>query len=396
MSEPNPAARPAGSAPGDGRAFDTAAALERTLGGETACRAKRPRWLSTHARYGLYLAHEFRWPLGVFLATVLVGGLVLHHCYAREHVGLARAFYVVFLMVFLESGLDFPDEWYLQPLFFLVPLVGLGAVADSVVRLAYLVFTKKQRLPEWQRMVASLHRDHVIVVGAGRVGYSVIKGLLELNEPVVVIESEPNAPLLDDLYDRDVPVIVGSGRTAKVLAQAGVAHARALIATTQDDLTNLDTGLTAHDLNPNARIVLRLFDETLAAKVTGAFAMPTVSTAQVSAPAFIAAATGRKVYQGFPLLGRTVHLTDMVVCVDGGLVGLSVGGLQADKQANVVMHQGRGGVDLNPSVDVALSPGDTILVIAPIDRLLALEALNRPGAGPSPSAPAAPARPARR
>jgi voltage-gated potassium channel len=76
----------------------------------------------------------------------------------------------------LEPYLDFPDEWYLQPLFFLLPIVGLGAVANSIVRLDYLMLTRKDRLPEWQRMVASLHRNHVIVVGVGRVGYQIIRG----------------------------------------------------------------------------------------------------------------------------------------------------------------------------------------------------------------------------
>ena len=85
-------------------------------------------------------------------------------------------------MIFLESSLDFPDEWYLQPLFFLLPVVGLGAVADSVVRLAFLVFTRKQNLPEWNRMLASLCRNHFVVIGVGKVGYQVIKQLLELRE----------------------------------------------------------------------------------------------------------------------------------------------------------------------------------------------------------------------
>jgi voltage-gated potassium channel len=42
------------------------------------------------------------------------------------------------------------------------------------------------------------------------------------------------------------------------------------------------------------------------------------------------------------------------------------------------MHQGPGGVNVNPSGDSVLAPGDTILVIAPIEPLLELEALNQP------------------
>ncbi|HEX8203334.1 MAG TPA: NAD(P)-binding protein, partial [Isosphaeraceae bacterium] len=269
-----------------------------------------PNAFQVFVHYVRYLAWEFRWPLVVFSTLVLAGGLVLKRTYHHEDLSYPKACYGVFLMIFLESSLDFPDEWYLQPIFFLLPIVGLGALADSVVRLAYLVFARKQKLPEWHRMMASLYRDHVVVVGAGKVGHQVIKGLLALREAVVAVEKQSESLLLEEVIGWGVPVIHGDGRNPKALEQAGVAVARAVILATDDDLANLDGGLTARDLNATARIVLRLFDETLAAKVAGAFAMPGISTAEVSAPAFIAAATGRKVYQEFQLAGKLVHLTD--------------------------------------------------------------------------------------
>src|SRR5207253_8534006 len=150
--------------------------------------------------------------LVVFWTLVLGGGLVLHAFYDDGRLGLARACHAVFLMIFLESSLDFPDEWYLQPLFFLFPIVGLGAIADSVVRLAFLIFTRKQNLPEWNRMLASLCRNHFVVIGVGKVGYQVIRGLLEMRESVVAIEMASGALLLSELFDRGVPVIQGNAR----------------------------------------------------------------------------------------------------------------------------------------------------------------------------------------
>src|SRR5262245_21537576 len=332
-----------------------------------------------YLRFVRHLLWEFRWPLGVFATLVLGGGTILWLFYQHEALTFARACHAVFLMIFLESSLDFPDEWYLQPLFFAFPIIGLGAVADSVIRLAFLMFTRKQNQPEWNRMLASLCRNHLVVVGVGRVGYQVIKELLELRESIVAVEMASGAMLLGELFDRGIPVIQGNARLSSTLEQAGVAHAKGVIVTTSDDLTNLDVALTARDLNKQARIVLRLFDETLASKVVGSFTMSVISTAQVSAPAFIAAATGRKVYQGFQLAGQYVHLTDLVVSPDGKLVGRTVGDIQADKRLNIVMHQGPDGVNVNPDCDIVLKPGDTILVIAPMEPLLNLEALNQPG-----------------
>jgi voltage-gated potassium channel len=332
-----------------------------------------------YLRFARYLFWEFRWPLGIFSTLVLVGGLILHLCYDHDHGRLpfAHACHAVFLMIFLESSLDFPTEWYLQPLFFLLPIVGLGAVADSLVRLAFLAFTRKQNLPEWNRMLASLCRNHFVVIGVGKVGYQVIKLLLELHESVVAIEMASGSPLLGELFDKGVPVVQGNARQSSVLDQAGVRQAKAVIVTTSDDLTNLDAAITARELNKDAKIVIRLFDETLATKVAGAFSMPTISTSHVAAPAFIAAATGRKIYQGFQLAGQYVHFTDMTICPTSRLVGLSVGEVQADKRINIVMQQGAGGVHVNPDPEIVLEPGDTILVIAPMEALLTLESMNQ-------------------
>ncbi len=348
-------------------------------------RVRTPVRLRMYLRFMGLVLWEFRWPLVVFWSLVLGGGLLLHWFYDHEKLSFARACHGVFLMIFLESSLDFPEEWYLQPLFFLFPVLGLGAIADSIIRMAFLIFTRKQNLPEWNRMLASLCRNHFVVIGVGKVGYQVVKGLLEMRETVVAIEMASGAPLLGELFDKGVPVIQGNARMASVLEQAGVRHARAVIITTSDDLTNLDAAITARDLNLDAKIVIRLFDETLASKVAGAFAMPTISTSQVAAPAFIAAATGRKIYQGFQLAGQQVHLTDITICPTGRLVGRTVGDIQADKRINIVMHQGPGGVNVNPDAQILLEPGDIILVIAPLEPLRMLESMNQARECPEPS-----------
>lgn len=342
-------------------------------------RSRRLERLLLLARFLMLLLWEFRWPLIVFWSLVLGGGFVLMLTYGHHQIGYAEACFGVFLLIFLEPYLEFPPEWYLQPLFFLLPIVGLGAVADSIVRLAYLTFTQKSKLPEWQRMVASLYRNHVLVVGVGKVGYQILREVHALGEQAVAVE-KPGAEssILEEIVDLGIPVIRGDGRNAKTLEQAGVRHARAVILVTSDDLTNLDAGLTARDLNPEARVVLRLFDDSLAAKVRGAFAMPAISTSQVAAPAFIAAATGRRVYQDFHLGGQHLHLVDLKVCAGGGLVGQTVGAIQADRTVNVVMHQGPGGVNVNPDHSVLLRPNDELLIIAPLPRLVEMEKLNRP------------------
>src|SRR5215468_5245191 len=105
----------------------------------TPRRLKTPHRIQIFLRYVLYLCWEFRWSLCIFWGLVLGGGLILHWNYHDPSAGqllpYGEACYAVFLAIFLESYLRFPTEWYLQPLFFVLPVVGLGAVADSLVRL---------------------------------------------------------------------------------------------------------------------------------------------------------------------------------------------------------------------------------------------------------------------
>ena len=53
-------------------------------------------------------------PVLVFVGLVLGGGWALHRGYRSDPLGHAHACHAVFLMIFLESSLDFPDDWYLH------------------------------------------------------------------------------------------------------------------------------------------------------------------------------------------------------------------------------------------------------------------------------------------
>jgi Trk K+ transport system NAD-binding subunit len=338
---------------------------------------RRPNRVVVAGRFALYLLYEFRWTLAVLLTGVFAGGWLLQLTYDKADLEYDDACYAAFRLLFAQADLPLPDRLWLQPVFFLVPVVGIATVVESVARMAYLVFARKRHLPEWQRMVASAYRHHIVVLGVGKVGYRIIKGLLAQREAVVAVEKNAASELVDEVRDLGVPVITGNIRQEKVLREANVPQARCVVVATNDDLANIDAALTARDLNPTVRVVLRLFDDTLAAKFATVFQMPTLSASQVSAPAFIAAATGRRVNADFELGGQPLRLTDLTVQAAGALAGRAVGRVQAEWSVNVVMHRGPAGVNVNPPHDLALAAGDTLLVIAPPEKLLALEAANR-------------------
>ncbi|HVR83462.1 MAG TPA: NAD-binding protein [Planctomycetota bacterium] len=156
-----------------------------------------------------YILREFRWPLVVFAALVLLGGALFSRTMQLPY---GKACFGVFMLIFVQPSLDFPDNWLDQALFFIIPIVGLGAVADSVVRLGYLIFSSKRKLQEWWIMEASTYRNHIVLCGLGRVGYRIVEELLAAQEPVVAIEKDGDSMFVEEMQDRGVPVLIGEAR----------------------------------------------------------------------------------------------------------------------------------------------------------------------------------------
>jgi voltage-gated potassium channel len=309
-------------------------------------------------RRARYLVREFRWPLLVFAGIVLLAGALFSR---SMNLPYAKACFGVFMLIFVQPSLDFPDLWYNQALFFIIPIVGLGAVADSVVRLGYLIFSSKRKLQEWWIMEASTCRNHIVLCGLGRVGYRIAQDLRAANETVVAIEKAGDNMFVEEMQDLGVPVLVGEARLKKNLLLANVPEARAIILATNDDLANLDTALTAREIKPDIKVVLRLFDDTLATKVATQFQMPVISTSQVSAPAFVAAVTGRSVHQCFRLDEQTIHVADLRVF---RLPARTVSAIQKEFGVSIVLHKKNRAAAAMADAESLIQAGDTLVVAA--------------------------------
>ncbi len=124
-----------------------------------------------------------------------------------------------------------------------------------------------------QRVELSLGRkkynikDHVIVCGLGRVGYFIAEKLIDKGEKVLIIESNNNSPYIEYFRHRGAQFFVADARVPKVLQDAGVVNAKALISAINDDALNLEIGLNARSLQPGMRLVLRIFDSTIAEEI---------------------------------------------------------------------------------------------------------------------------------
>ena len=98
-------------------------------------------------------------------------------------------------------------------------------------------------------------RDHVVIVGFGRVGGFVARMLKRLEQPFVVVDVNPGK--VDEARDAGIPLIYGDAAAEPVLEAAGVRKARLVVLTVPDAVGARLVVEGTRRLNPNAHVVAR-------------------------------------------------------------------------------------------------------------------------------------------
>ena len=158
---------------------------------------KWKRKLRAQLRDARVLFNESKGSLFLLIVLVMGGAFILRSAYAYPETGESpeyfQAVYSIFTMIFFATDLPFPQIWYLQIFFFLVPILGLLVIADGVLRFGTALINKQARGQKWQVAMASTYQNHIIVCGFGKVGYRVTCELLKFGREVVAIEQDPDA-----------------------------------------------------------------------------------------------------------------------------------------------------------------------------------------------------------
>ncbi|MGY0491005.1 NAD-binding protein [Streptomyces sp. WG-D5] len=149
---------------------------------------------------------------------------------------------------------------------------------------------------------------HIVLLGLGKIGTRVLARLHELGVPVVCVEENPEARGIPLARRLRVPTVLGDVRDEGVLEAAKVHRARALLALTSLDTTNLESALYARSLKPDLQVSLRLYDDAFATAVyrTLRAAHPRAltrsrSVTTLAAPAFAGAMMGRHILGAIPV-----------------------------------------------------------------------------------------------
>jgi voltage-gated potassium channel len=344
-------------------------------------RALRAQWRDARVLLG-----ESRGALILFF-TLVLGGAVLFYLFydgapctiQQERIGFPQALYNAIALVFFQAVDEFPKCWFLQALYFIMPILGLLLVVDGVVRFGSALTNKKERGQKWQVAMASTYNDHVILCGMGRVGYRVALELLRFGREIVAIEANEKGRFVEKAMALGIPVIFADARRRENLIKAGIEKADAIIPCTDDELGNLDIALDARELNPGVKVVMRMFDAELAARVEKGFGIHTAySVSALAAPTIATAAMRVSVRSSFYVGDTLLNISEVTIHPNSQIASWTVKQMEENLDLSVVSYIDGETTNLHPEPEVRLNAQSKILVLATLDTLYKLEALNRP------------------
>jgi voltage-gated potassium channel len=220
-----------------------------------------------------------------------------------------------------------------------------------------------------QKMIDSLSGHHIIC-GFGRVGRQVARDLRAARAQYVVIDAgSGNRELAEGLGER---YIEGDAADDAVLARAGIARARSIVACADSDAENIFITLTARELRSDIAIVARAAAEDSEKKLKRAGADRVISPYKASGTEMARLALHPQL-SGVVDVDAEYRMEEIVVRDGCDGARQSVGDIRGG--AMIVGLRRDAAFQPQPPADIQLLPGDVVIAMGTPDALERLEDL---------------------
>jgi hypothetical protein len=150
-----------------------------------------------------------------------------------------------------------PLPWILS---FLLPLLTLLLVGEGVLRFVSIYVNRKDHKKEWDEIMVTTFKDHIVVCGVGELGKSIIRRIVVAQPKyhVVFVELKPDVLVELGLSGDQYIHIQGDMTDLNVLNKANCSKAKMVIVSSGSDTLNLETALKVFGINSKAEIWIKL------------------------------------------------------------------------------------------------------------------------------------------
>ncbi len=217
---------------------------------------------------------------------------------------------------------------------------------------------------------------YIIVVGGGRLGYYLLKALLNEGHEVLVLEKD--ARICKTITDELGSVCFrGDGCEAATLAEVGTGRADMLVAVTGDDEDNLVSCQVAKHKHNVPRTIARLRNPQNAALFKKLGVDVTISTTDIILEAIEREVPTHPATQLLTIDEKGLVIVDVKISSESTTVGKAVKELSLPKESKlalIIPHEGSAHV---PAANTVLKAGDQIIAVTSPETKEALQAALR-------------------
>lgn len=214
---------------------------------------------------------------------------------------------------------------------------------------------------------------YIIIVGGGRLGYYLLKALLNEGHEVLVLEKD--ARICKTITDELGSVCFrGDGCEAATLAEVGTGRADMFIAVTGDDEDNLVACQVAKHKHNVPRTIARLRNPKNAPLFKKLGIDVTVSATSIIMEAIEREVPTHPVTQLMDIEEKGLVIVDVRIPAGASIVGKTVKDIELPKDSKLALIIPIEGVTHVPAAHTVLQAGDQIIAVTPPDTTEALRA----------------------
>jgi voltage-gated potassium channel len=258
---------------------DRRAAIPGALGRLQARAAVPPRLAAARHELRRFI-RRLAFLIAAITALIVCGAGALS---AFEDVSYWKGLNWAFDTVATVGSIPHPDTFGGEVTKIVLITLGVGTMFFVLVTLAELfVAGDLTGLLEARRMQSKIAqlKDHYLICGFGRVGRQVARDFAKAGVPFVVIDDNPD--VRETIEEMEVLHVDGKAHEDGILIEAGIEHARGMVACIDSDAENIFATLTARQLRPELHVVARAAEEASEPKLIASGADEVVSPYKTS------------------------------------------------------------------------------------------------------------------
>ncbi len=217
---------------------------------------------------------------------------------------------------------------------------------------------------------------YIIVIGGGRLGYYLLKALLNEGHEVLVLEKD--ARICKTITDELGSVCFrGDGCEAATLAEVGTGRADMLVAVTGDDEDNLVACQVAKHKHNVPRTIARLRNPQNAALFKKLGVDVTISATDIILEAIEREVPTHPATELLSIDEKGLVIVDVKISPESTTVGKTVKGLSLPKESKLALVIPANGTTHVPAANTVLQAGDQIIAVTTPETKEALQAALR-------------------